>query len=90
MAEMMLVIIVPVLVSAFIFGVITMFVARSRGRGMFRWFLVGFFLSWVGTVIVLCAGRTAVAEAKHALKVKEAQEAMTAERRPVRVDRREE
>ena len=43
------------------FGVTTMFIARSKGRNMIGWFFIGFFLSWLGTIIILFMGKTAAA-----------------------------
>ena len=57
------------LISMLAFGVTTMFIARSKGRNMIGWFFIGFFLSWLGTIIILFMGKTAAAAAKHNVKV---------------------
>lgn len=37
-----------------IFGVIAMLIARAKGRSGIGWFFGGFFLTWIGVIIVAC------------------------------------
>ena len=60
---------ITVVVFWMLFGVITMFIARSKGRNMIGWFFIGLFLSWIGLIIILFMGKTAAAAAKHNVKV---------------------
>ena len=64
-AFMLAVILVNVVLPPFV----TMFCARSRGRGMIRWFLFGLFLSWFGPLLVLLLGHTVAGEAKRNVTV---------------------
>ena len=64
-AVMLVVILVNVVLPPFV----TMFCARSRSRGMIRWFLIGLFLSWFGPLLVLLLGHTVAGEAKRNVNV---------------------
>ena len=60
---------VVILVAVILPPFITMFCARSRGRGMIRWFLFGWLLSWFGPLLVLLLGHSVAGEAKRNVKV---------------------
>lgn len=58
-----------ILVNVVLPPFVTMFCARSRSRGMIRWFLIGLFLSWFGPLLVLLLGHTVAGEAKRNVTV---------------------
>lgn len=56
-----------------LFAIITAIIARSKGRSAIGWFIIGFFLSFIGLIILLLVGRTVENEARRNIEVQQRQ-----------------
>lgn len=56
-----------------LFAIITAIVAHSKGRNAIGWFIMGFFLSLIGLIILLLVGRTVENEARRNIEVQQRQ-----------------